>query len=579
MTAADTTHEAEGTAQRTRTRRRGGRGRRAAAAEPAAPETEPAPPAEGEDDAPARPKPRRTRRRPAARAADAAADDAADTATEAATEQPPARRRRTTRTPRRAAADAPAQTPVEPAPQAAAEPAAPPPARRAAAPEPARRASAPAPAPAPARRAAPRADDDGFGAGVADDERAVELRSADDTESAHEGEGGAADAPARRRGRRGRRGGRGRRRNGGEPAGATDGREPREAGREPREAAREPEPRARADEPRRGRDARDSGRRETAHRDDDDAHDDARDLGPHERRRASTRAAADDDHPQRAPERRAPRAAPEPQRERRREAPSRRDPHRPGALRHVDDFFDAERLEDCQRAIGYHFRDIRFLENALTHSSVKSAERPSYERIEFLGDSVVGLVVSEYLYNRLPDCDEGELTKVKSDVVSTDGLALAARRLGLEHFLAVGRGIQMKDGPPKSLIADVFEAVVGGVYLDRGYEAVRLYILDILHPFIEEALSDRSAKNFKSVLQQVAQREYGETPRYEVLRRSGPDHARTYEVLAVVGGRRFRPARGETKKDAEQAAAKRALQEILREKSRRPAPRRRRPRR
>jgi len=235
--------------------------------------------------------------------------------------------------------------------------------------------------------------------------------------------------------------------------------------------------------------------------------------------------------------------------------------------RSVDEFFDDARLYACQRAINYHFRDLSMLENALTHSSVKSVDRPSYERLEFLGDSVVGLVVANYLYDLKPDFDEGELTKVKSDVVSTDGLADAAKACDLDQFLAVGRGIQMRDGPPKSLIADVFEAVVGAVYLDRGYEAVRLYVLDHLRPFIEEALSDRSAKNFKSVLQQVAQREFGETPRYEVVRRSGPDHSRTYEVLAVLGARRYKSARGATKKEAEQAAAKRALQAILREKS------------
>ncbi len=235
----------------------------------------------------------------------------------------------------------------------------------------------------------------------------------------------------------------------------------------------------------------------------------------------------------------------------------------------MDDYFDIERLYACQRAINYHFRDISMLENALTHSSVKSADRPSYERLEFLGDSVVGLVIADHLYQLKPDFDEGELTKVKSDVVSTDGLAAAASVCGLESFLAIGRGIQMKNGPPKSLIADVFEAVVGAIYLDRGYEAVRLYVLDHLHPFIEDALSDRSAKNFKSVLQQVAQREFRETPHYEVVRRSGPDHSRTYEVLAVLGARRYKSARGPTKKEAEQAAAKRALQEILREKSRR----------
>jgi ribonuclease-3 len=210
---------------------------------------------------------------------------------------------------------------------------------------------------------------------------------------------------------------------------------------------------------------------------------------------------------------------------------------------------------------------MSLLENALTHSSIKSHDRPSYERMEFLGDSVIGLIIAEYLYNLLPDCDEGELTKVKSMVVSTDGLADAAKVCGLDRFLAVGRGILMKDTVPRSLIADVFEGVVGAVYLDRGYETVRLYVLDLLRPHIEEALSDRGARNFKSVLQQVSQRDFGDTPYYELLRESGPDHSRVFEVVAVVGKRRFPVGRAPTKKEAEQSAAKLALQQILLDKS------------
>src|SRR5207244_4970012 len=107
------------------------------------------------------------------------------------------------------------------------------------------------------------------------------------------------------------------------------------------------------------------------------------------------------------------------------------------------------------------------------------------------------------------------------------------------------------------------EGVVGAVYLDRGYEAVRLYVLDLLHRYIDDALSDRGGSNYKSVLQQVAQRDFGDTPYYDVLRESGPDHARVFEVLAVVGKRRFPIGRAPTKKEAEQAAAKLALQTIL----------------
>lgn len=242
----------------------------------------------------------------------------------------------------------------------------------------------------------------------------------------------------------------------------------------------------------------------------------------------------------------------------------RRGPRR--EMHGVHHFFAPERLEECQRAIGYHFRDIKLLENALTHSSIKSEGRPSYERLEFLGDSVVGLVIAERVYLERPDFDEGELTKVKSLVVSTEGLANAAEACGLDKYLAVGRGILMKNSVPRSLIADVFEGVIGAVFIDRGWEAARLYVLDQLLPFLQEALSDRTERNFKSVLQQVAQRDLGETPHYEIVREAGRDRQRQYEVVAVLGRRRFPAARADTKKDAEQAAAKLALRTILKER-------------
>ena len=242
----------------------------------------------------------------------------------------------------------------------------------------------------------------------------------------------------------------------------------------------------------------------------------------------------------------------------------------------VAEFFDSDRLYRCQRAIGYHFRDVSLLENALTHSSVKGENRPSYERLEFLGDSVVGLIVGEFLYKRHPEFQEGELTKVKSEVVSTTGLAKAAALVELESFLAVGRGIQMKDGLPRGLVADVFEAVVGAVYLDRGYEAVRLYVLDHLRPFIDEALSDGGPRNYKSVLQQVAQQDHRDTA---PLRRDPPLRPRPRPRLR---GRRDRrgPAlpvvHGRDEEGRRAAAAKRALQEILREQKRKGGGRRRR---
>jgi ribonuclease-3 len=219
----------------------------------------------------------------------------------------------------------------------------------------------------------------------------------------------------------------------------------------------------------------------------------------------------------------------------------------------------SERLRACQESIGYYFRDAEFLRNALTHSSVKTENHPSNERLEFLGDSVLGHVVAEYVYHLLPDYDEGEMTKVKSVVVSTSSLAEIAGKLHLERYLVVGRGISMRGVIPQSLQANTFEALVAAVYLDRGFECARLYILDHLGPAIEDCLHDRHQKNYKSILQQIAQRDLNSTPVYKVLREDGPDHRKDFEVVAVVGGYEFEPAWGPTKKEAEQRAARAAV--------------------
>jgi ribonuclease-3 len=179
--------------------------------------------------------------------------------------------------------------------------------------------------------------------------------------------------------------------------------------------------------------------------------------------------------------------------------------------------------------------------------------------MEFLGDSVLGHVVAEYVYHLLPDYDEGEMTKVKSVVVSTNGLAEIGQKLHLDRFLIVGRGISMRGTIPSSLMANVFEALVAAVYLDRGFECVRLFILDHLGGPIEDCLQDRHQKNYKSILQQIAQRDLNTTPTYRVLKEEGPDHRKDFEVVAVVGGYEFEPGWGPTKREAEQRAARAAV--------------------
>jgi len=267
----------------------------------------------------------------------------------------------------------------------------------------------------------------------------------------------------------------------------------------------------------------------------------------------------EDEEPEAAPAPRAlPRAVPVPA----------KDP----AARAERDFIAADRLRACEDAIGYHFRDVEFLRNALTHSSVKTENHPSNERMEFLGDSVLGHVIAEYIYHLLPDYDEGEMTKVKSVVVSTQGLAAIGLKMRLDKHLIVGRGISMRGTIPQSLMANTFEAVVSAVYLDRGFESARLFILDQLGPAIDDCLHDRHAKNYKSILQQIAQRDLNSTPTYKVRREEGPDHRKDFEVVAVVGGYQFEPAWGPTKREAEQRAARAAVMALTQRLDLRGAP-------
>jgi ribonuclease-3 len=223
---------------------------------------------------------------------------------------------------------------------------------------------------------------------------------------------------------------------------------------------------------------------------------------------------------------------------------------------------EAEILEDCQKAIGYQFRQPDLLRASLTHTSGADTRLASNERLEFLGDAVLGLVCCEQLYMRFPDYQEGDLTKVKSAVVSRRTCARISRNLHLDDFLFMGKGLHVHGVVPANLMADVFESLVAAVYLDGGLEPAKKFILEHINPEIEQIAEAAHAGNHKSVLQQVAQREYGETPQYELLDEKGPDHSKCFKIAAVIGKYRHAGAWGRNKKEAEQKAAMNALAEI-----------------
>lgn len=223
---------------------------------------------------------------------------------------------------------------------------------------------------------------------------------------------------------------------------------------------------------------------------------------------------------------------------------------------------EAEILEECQRVIGYQFRQPELLRGALTHTSGANTRLASNERLEFLGDAVLGLITCEQLYLRFPDYQEGDLTKVKSAVVSRRTCARFSKELNLGDFLFLGKGMSGHHGMPSNLLADVYESLVAAIYLDGGLEAARVFILRQLGPEIEEVAEAAHAGNFKSVLQQVAQREFNATPQYLLLDENGPDHSKCFKIAAQIGRYTYAGAWGRNKKEAEQRAAMNALAQI-----------------
>jgi len=224
---------------------------------------------------------------------------------------------------------------------------------------------------------------------------------------------------------------------------------------------------------------------------------------------------------------------------------------------------DKMTLESCEERIGYKFKDYFWLRKALTHSSIKGDERPSNERLEFLGDAVLGMVIAEYLFTRFKGRGEGELTRIKSVVVSRVTLAKRSEAMGLGSFISVGKGMLFSEALPVSVMANIMEAIIGAILMDGGIEPAREFTLNALSPDISAAVENQNRLNFKSLLQQFAQREFASTPTYEVIGNSGPDHDKSFHVVALIGSERFETAWGRSKKEAEQRAAELTYSSLL----------------
>lgn len=223
---------------------------------------------------------------------------------------------------------------------------------------------------------------------------------------------------------------------------------------------------------------------------------------------------------------------------------------------------EQEILKQIEQVIGYQFSNRKLLAEAFIHASAVDKRTLSNERLEFLGDSVLALVICKTIFERSPDNLEGDLTKMKSMLVSRGTCAKVARSLNLHKFLKVGKGMAGSQSLTHSLAAGLLEALIAAIYLDGGFELAQSFILKNFDSLIEKAGVEQAQGNFKSILQQFSQQHFDITPTYELLDEKGPDHNKCFEIQVVINQKHFPSAWGNNKKEAEQKAALKALLEL-----------------
>ena len=226
-------------------------------------------------------------------------------------------------------------------------------------------------------------------------------------------------------------------------------------------------------------------------------------------------------------------------------------------------------FEEFEKNAGVKFNDQKLLKQAFTHRSYINENRPPAggsglehnERLEFLGDSVLELVITDYLYNRMKESNEGELTSLRSALVNADTCAKVAIALGANDYLLLSKGETKDVGRARQyILANTLEALIGAIYVDQNYEAVKSFILAHFTPLVEEILAGGTWIDAKSLFQEKAQEFKGLTPIYKTVKESGPDHDKHFTVRVSVGDEVYGEGEGKSKQDAEQAAAKDALE-------------------
>ncbi len=222
-------------------------------------------------------------------------------------------------------------------------------------------------------------------------------------------------------------------------------------------------------------------------------------------------------------------------------------------------------LSDLEHRVSHQFKDQELLERALTHKSFANENRvPAHnERLEFLGDAVLGLVISEYLMKNCPDSNEGDLSRLRAAVVSEPALAVIAREIGLGSYLRLGKGEEQTGGRDKdSLLANCLEALIASIYLDAGNAAVKAFVIRFFEEMIQKTCTSRGTLDYKTDIQELCQERLKQLPEYRIVSETGPDHQKLFSVELSVRGDVYGRGVGRSKKEAEQRAAKEALKKL-----------------
>jgi ribonuclease III len=231
------------------------------------------------------------------------------------------------------------------------------------------------------------------------------------------------------------------------------------------------------------------------------------------------------------------------------------------------DPFEKAKLDELQNKFGYFFNNLNLLKEALTHKSFFNENPAGYkdsERLAFLGDATLDCIIGDLLYKKYPDFSEGRLTVFRASLVNTDSLSVIADNFGISCCILLGHGEEATGGrAKKSILVETYQAIIGGVYFDGGYEKVYSLVEKHFSNLIAKAAADKISRDYKSKLQQYSQSKFGVIPEYKIINAAGPDHGKIFEVQVVINGKTYQKGSGSNKKIAEQEAARKTLEALM----------------